>query len=691
MKPVADLTEIEANAELKYIAKEMAKADIAYYQHDDPYLTDAEYDALKLRNEQIETKFPHLVRSDSPSKRIGAPLQSDFKKITLKVPMLSLGDIFSIEELKEFVASVQRFLNTDQNIDFTAEPKMDGLSFNARYEKGKLVSASTRGDGKTGEDITENIKTIAGLPHVVTASDFPDVVELRGEVYMSKADFFALNEANEAQNKKTFANPRNAAAGSLRQLDANITKQRKLSLLVYTWGEVSNLFWKTQAEFLAKVKEWGFPVNPYNKLCHNVEEIVQSFEQLQATRADLPYDIDGIVYKVNSLDLQQRLGFLTRTPRFAIAHKFEAEKAITKLLNIRVQVGRTGALTPVADLEPVNVGGVMVSHATLHNEDEIKRKDIRVNDYVIVQRAGDVIPQILGVLAEKRSADSQKFEFPNVCPECGAHAVREEDEAVRRCTGGLSCPAQAIERLKHFVSREAFNIEGLGAKIIEDFFKEKIISHPDDIFTLEERNGGDDLFSLQSGLHLEAREGWGLKSVQNLFKSIQDKRHISLPRFIYALGIRQVGSATALLIAKNYGTFDAFSSNMQNEDTSKLLSIDGIGEAVAHDIVEFFKEPHNLQIISNLRKYVTIESFVDTTDYSSKIAGKTIVFTGTLESLTRAEAKAKATALGAKVAGSVSANTDYVIVGQDAGSKAKKAQELGVSTLTEAEFLSLVH
>ncbi len=364
MKDVLDLTEIEAKAELERLSKEMAKADIAYYQNDDPYLTDAAYDALKLRNEQIEARFPHLIREDSPSKKIGAPLQSDFKKIALKVPMLSLSDIFSIEELKEFVASVRRFLNTDQNIEFTAEPKMDGLSFNARYEHGKLVSASTRGDGKTGEDITENIKTIQGLPHLVTAPDFPDVIELRGEVYMSKADFFALNERNESQNKKTFANPRNAAAGSLRQLDPNITKERKLSLLVYTWGEVSNIFWKTQSEFLSKVQAWGFPVNPYNRLCKNEDEIIQSFEHLQQTRADLPYDIDGIVYKVNLLELQNRLGFLTRTPRWAIAHKFEAEKAITKLLNIRVQVGRTGALTPVADLEPINVGGVMVSHAS---------------------------------------------------------------------------------------------------------------------------------------------------------------------------------------------------------------------------------------------------------------------------------------------------------------------------------------
>ena len=690
MKNVLELTETEAAEELKRIAVEMAKADVAYYQKDDPYLTDGAYDALKLRNEQIEKRFPHLVREDSPSKKIGAPLLGEFKKISHKVPMLSLGDIFSVEELKEFVGSIRRFLNTDDNIDFTAEPKMDGLSFSARYEHGRLVSAATRGDGKTGEDITENIKTISGLPFVVTASDFPEVIELRGEVYMSKADFFALNEKQAAENKKTFANPRNAAAGSLRQLDPNVTKSRKLSLLVYTWGEVSNVFWKTQDEFLAKVKEWGFEVNPYNKLCHNEEDIIRCFENLAATRADLPYDIDGIVYKVNSLALQNRLGFLTRTPRWAIAHKFEAEKAITKLENIRIQVGRTGALTPVADLEPVNVGGVMVSHATLHNEDEIKRKDIRIGDYVIIQRAGDVIPQILGVVIEKRTPDAKPFDFPTVCPECGAHAIREEDEAVRRCTGGLSCPAQAVERLKHFVSREAFNIEGLGAKIIEDFYKEKIITRPDDIFTLEERNGGDDLFSNASGLHLENREGWGLKSVQNLFGSIRERKKISLPRFIYALGIRQVGLATALLIAKNYGKFDSFLEAMRVQDTSKLMAIDGIGEAMVKDITGFFDEPHNLETIKNLRRYVTIEDYKDEADYSSAISNKTVVFTGTLETFSRAEAKAKAASMGAKVAGSVSANTEYVVVGADAGSKAKKAQELGVKMLSEQEFLDLI-
>ena len=686
---INSVTEEQAKQDLEFIAKEMAKADIAYYQNDDPYLTDAEYDELKLKNELLEKKFPHLVREDSPSKRIGAKVSSDFAKIEHSVPMLSLGDIFSKEELEDFVKSVQRFLNTTDNIEMTSEPKMDGLSFSARYENGILVKGATRGDGRIGEDITQNLKTINGLPHKITAADFPKIMEVRGEVYMSKADFFTLNDAQESQNKKKFANPRNAAAGSLRQLDATVTKERKLSLIVYTWGEVSDICWKSQSEFLQKVKDWGFPVNPYNKLCHNLEEIIESYELLLNSRAELPYDIDGIVYKVNSLELQNRLGFLTRTPRFAIAHKFPAEKAVSKIKNIRIQVGRTGALTPVADLEPVNVGGVIVSHATLHNEDEIKRKDIRIGDYVQIQRAGDVIPQIVRVLTEKRAQNLQEFVFPNTCPECGSHAIKEEDEAVRRCTGGLSCPAQAIERIKHFVSRDAFNIEGLGAKIVEDFYKEKILTNPADIFTLEERNGGDDLFSVANGICLEKKEGWGKKSADNLFKAIREKRKIGLPKFIYALGIRQVGSATSLLIAKNYNSFAAFKNMMINEDIEKLLSIDGIGNAMAKDIVEFFKERHNLEIINKLQQYVEVEDFIDNALTDSPLSGKTVVFTGTLEKMTRAEAKAKALSLGAKVAGSVSSQTDYVIVGTDAGSKAKKAQELNIQILNEEEFLTL--
>lgn len=671
--------------QLEYLAKEIEKADIAYYQNDAPYLDDAAYDKLRRLNDALEAKFPALIRNDSPSKRVGAMVKSEFKKVELSVPMLSLADIFSEEELKDFIMSIKRFLNSSDDIIFTSEPKMDGLSFSALYVNGIFTRGSTRGDGKIGEDITENLKAIRGFPLFLN-KEAPEVFEVRGEVFMSKADFLALNQKNEEEHKKTFANPRNAAAGSLRQLDTRITKERRLSFLVYTWGEVSEIRWKSQVEFLEYVKELGFPVNPYNKVCHNEQELLDSFETLMENRADLPYDIDGIVYKVNDLELQKRLGFLTRTPRWAIAHKFPAEQAITRLNNIRVQVGRTGALTPVADLEPVNVGGVLVSHATLHNEDEIKRKDIRIGDMVIIQRAGDVIPQVVSVLTEKRSTKLPEFQFPTVCPECGAHAIREEDEAVRRCTGGLSCPAQAVERLKHFVSREAFNIEGLGDKVIDEFYKEGIIKTPYDIFTLEERNKPADLFSASQSLNLENREGWGKKSVSKLFDAINKSKSISLQKFIYALGIRQVGTATAYLIAKHYHTFTAFMSAMVQQDLQLLVSIDGIGPAMAKDIVEFFKEEHNLAVINDLLSVISIEEFEGITNTTSEIFGKTIVFTGTLTTLTRSEAKSKALAFGAKVAGSVSTNTDYVVAGENAGSKLKKAQELGVKVITEEEF-----
>lgn len=691
MIDIADLTEEQARKELEQIAAEMAKSDIAYYQNDNPYLTDAEYDALKRRNEQIEQRFPQLVRANSPSQKVGAPLLSAFKKVPHRFPMLSLGDVFSSEEVADFIMSVKRFLNTATDISFMAEPKIDGLSFSARYENGKFVQGATRGDGVTGEDITENLKTIRQLPLEIKGN-VPAVMEIRGEVYMSKADFFALNEKYQAEGKKTFANPRNAAAGSLRQLDAKITAERNLSLFAYTWGEVSERVWDSQEDFFNHLREWGFPTNPYNRLCHNLEEIEDNFSRLMEIRATLPYDIDGLVYKVNDIALQERLGFLTRTPRWAIAHKFPAEQAITTINNIRVQVGRTGALTPVADLEPVNVGGVIVSHATLHNEDEIKRKDIRIGDAVIIQRAGDVIPQVVEVIKDKRPTDSQEFVFPETCPVCGAHAVREEDEAVRRCTGGLTCPAQAKERLIHFVSREAFDIAGLGSTIIEDFYNEGILHNPADIFTLEARNSGGDLFSHQKStvLHLEQREGWGKKSVEKLFHAIAIKRRISLPRFIYALGIRQVGTATALLLARHYGTFAKFRQEMENKETGPLVSIDGIGPSMATDIVEFFQEEHNRTIINKLLNEITVEDFIDDTDYNSPIASKTVVFTGTLNRMTRSEAKAKAQSLGAKVAGSVSAKTDYVVMGADAGSKAAKAKDLGVAILSEDEFLDLI-
>lgn len=691
MIDIADLTEEQARKELEQIAAEMAKSDIAYYQNDNPYLTDAEYDALKRRNEQIEQRFPQLVRANSPSQKVGAPLLSAFKKVPHRFPMLSLGDVFSSEEVADFIMSVKRFLNTAADISFMAEPKIDGLSFSARYENGKFVQGATRGDGVTGEDITENLKTIRQLPLEIKGN-VPAVLEIRGEVYMSKADFFALNEKYQAEGKKTFANPRNAAAGSLRQLDAKITAERNLSLFAYTWGEVSERVWDSQEDFFNHLREWGFPTNPYNRLCHNLEEIEDNFSRLMEIRATLPYDIDGLVYKVNDIALQERLGFLTRTPRWAIAHKFPAEQAITTINNIRVQVGRTGALTPVADLEPVNVGGVIVSHATLHNEDEIKRKDIRIGDAVIIQRAGDVIPQVVEVIKDKRPTNSKEFVFPETCPVCGAHAVREEDEAVRRCTGGLTCPAQAKERLIHFVSREAFDIAGLGSTIIDDFYNEGILHNPADIFTLEARNSGGDLFSHQKStvLHLEQREGWGKKSVEKLFHAIAIKRRISLPRFIYALGIRQVGTATALLLARHYGNFAKFMNEMINKETGPLVTIDGIGPSMATDIVEFFQEEHNRTIINKLLNEITVEDFIDDTDYNSPIAGKTVVFTGTLNRMTRSEAKAKAQSLGAKVAGSVSAKTDYVVMGADAGSKAAKAKDLGVAILSEDEFLDLI-
>ena len=691
MKEPAELSREEAAVELAYLAAEIARSDNAYYQNDEPYLTDAEYDKLKHRNTAIEKIYPDLVRADSPSKRVGAAVQSKFNKIEHRFPMLSLADVFSIEEVEDFVQGIKRFLNTAENIPFMAELKIDGLSFAARYENGRYVSGATRGDGVVGEDITENLKTIRQLPLQLPAG-VPEVLEVRGEVYMAKKDFLALNEKNAAEKKKIFANPRNAAAGSLRQLNPRVTAARKLSIWAYTWGEVSERQWQTQEEFFEKLQEWGFPINPNNKVCKSIEEMEENFAQVMEKRANLPYDIDGLVYKVNSIELQERLGFLTRTPRWAIAHKFPAEQAITRINNIRVQVGRTGALTPVADLEPVNVGGVLVSHATLHNEDEIKRKDFRIGDMVVIQRAGDVIPQVVEVILDKRPADSQPYEFPTVCPECGAHAIREENEAIRRCTGGLTCPAQAKERLKHFVSKEAFDIVGLGDKVIEEFFDEGFLHSPADIFTLEKRNQAaeDDLFNQNTqALRLEQRAGWGRLSVKKLFAAINSRRTISLPRFIYALGIPQVGAATALLLAKNYGTFTTLQHDMEKRETEKLVTIDGIGSSMGTDIVEFFCEEHNQKTIAELLNFVTVEEYIDETVFGSPLNGKTVVFTGTLIGFARAEAKAMAQKCGAKVAGSVSAHTDYVVMGADAGSKAKKAQELGVKILTEDEFLEM--
>ncbi len=685
--PVSALTDLEAAAELAFLAKRMAELDKAYYQSDDPLVSDAEYDALKRRNEAIEARFPHLVRADSPSKKVGAKASEDFAKVTHSVPMLSLGNIFSTDEIFEFSNRIRRFLGLDDNAElaFMAEPKLDGLSFSALYVNGEFVRGATRGDGAVGEDITENLKQIKDLPLNLVGNDVPERIDIRGEVIMNKADFFALNDEQIAAGKKPFANPRNAAAGSLRQLDPRITGRRRLSLFGYTFGETTAEPWDSQDGFLKKIRSWGFPVNPEVRLCETARELVGFFENLGEKRPFLPYDIDGAVYKVNRRDWQERLGFVARAPRWAIAHKFPAEQAQTKLENIRIQVGRTGALTPVADLTPVNVGGVMVSHATLHNEDELKRKDIRIGDTVVIQRAGDVIPQVVRVVLEKRPADSAPFVFPTTCPVCGAHVVRDPDEAVQRCSGGLVCPAQAVESLKHFVSRDALNIEGLGAKNIAFFFERGWIKTPSDVFTLESRVGAD----------IRKLDGWGDKSADNLFAAIRKVAAATpMEKFLFALGIREVGQATARLLAAHYLTMPAFLEQMtaaqdrESDAYKELLSIESIGDVIACEILDFTAEEHNRAEIGKLLNLMTVDAFVPV-ENDSPLAGKTVVFTGSLETMTRSEAKAKAQSAGAKVAGSVSKKTDYVVLGADAGSKAQKAAELGITVLSESEFTEL--
>lgn len=685
--PVSALTDLEAAAELAFLAKRMAELDKAYYQADDPLVSDAEYDALKRRNEAIEARFPHLVRADSPSKKVGAKASEDFAKVTHSVPMLSLGNIFSTDEIFEFSNRIRRFLGLDDDAElaFMAEPKLDGLSFSALYVNGEFVRGATRGDGSVGEDITENLKQIKDLPLKLVGDDIPERLDIRGEVIMNKADFFALNDEQTAAGKKPFANPRNAAAGSLRQLDPRITGRRRLSLFGYTFGETSAEPWDSQDAFLQKIRSWGFPVNPEVRLCKTAQELADFFENLADKRPNLPYDIDGAVYKVNRRDWQERLGFVARAPRWAIAHKFPAEQAQTKLENIRIQVGRTGALTPVADLTPVNVGGVMVSHATLHNEDELKRKDIRIGDTVVIQRAGDVIPQVVRVVLEKRPADSVPFEFPTVCPVCGAHVVRDPDEAVQRCSGGLVCPAQAVESLKHFVSRDALNIEGLGAKNMAFFFDRGWIKTPSDVFTLKSRVGAD----------IRKLDGWGDKSADNLFAAIRKVAAATpMEKFLFALGIREVGQATARLLAAHYLTMPAFleqtalAQDRESDAYKELLSIESIGDVIACEILDFTAEEHNRTEIDKLLNLMTVTAFVPV-ENDSPLAGKTVVFTGSLETMTRSEAKAKAQSAGAKVAGSVSKKTDYVVLGADAGSKAQKAAELGITVLSESEFTEL--
>jgi len=691
---MAKLTRAEAARELERLAAEIAGHDRRYHQEDAPTISDADYDALVRRNLEIEAEFPDLVRDDSPSRRVGSKPAEKFGKIRHAVPMLSLSNAFSEEEVAEFLGRIRRFLNLkpDEELAVTAEPKIDGLSISIRYENHRLVEAATRGDGFEGENVTANVLTIASIPRRLPA-EAPKLIEVRGEIYMSHKDFAALNEKQNQAGEKVFANPRNAAAGSLRQLDSAITAARPLQFFAYAWGEAPELPGKTQWDVVQAFKSWGLPTNPLMKLCRSAEELLAQYHAIEAKRASLGYDIDGVVYKVNRLDWQERLGFVSRSPRWGLAHKFSAEKAMTVLEGIDIQVGRTGALTPVARLKPVTVGGVVVSNATLHNEDEIARKDIRIGDTVIVQRAGDVIPQILGFVAEQRPPSAKPYHFPHVCPACGSHAEREEREtgktdAVRRCTGGLICPAQRVERLKHFCSRNAFDIEGLGDKIIAEFYADGLIASPDDIFTLETR----DARSLKK---LKDREGWGQASVKKLFDAIDARRTIALDRFIYALGIRHVGETTARALARAYATIENFREQMiaasiEGSDAwNELTAHDGIGDVVAEAIVQFFGEAHNRKVVDDLLKHITVTELAARST-TSPVAGKTVVFTGALERMTREEAKAMAERLGAKVAGSVSKKTDLLVAGPGAGSKLKDAEKYGVEVIDENAWFARV-
>lgn len=695
--PVSDLDDAQARLELARLATEIAFHDAQYHKHDAPKISDAAYDAIRRRNEEIEARFPTLVRKDSPTFRVGGGLKSGFSKIKHVKPMLSLGNAFDESDVAEFLARVRRFLGlTDaETVAVFAEPKIDGLSASLRYERGELVYAATRGDGAEGEDITANMRTLRDVPKSLPSQLAPDVLEVRGEVYMAKSDFLALNTRQEEAGEKTFANPRNAAAGSLRQLDPNVTASRPLRFFGYAWGDLSEPLGATQREARDRLAALGFVLNEPASLCESVEEVLDHYHKIEEARPDLPFDIDGVVYKVNRLDWQERLGQVSRAPRWAIAHKFAAEKAETRIEEITIQVGRTGALTPVANLVPVTVGGVVVSRATLHNADEIARLCVKPGDMVQVQRAGDVIPQVLAVTQD---GGGQPFMFPDTCPVCGSAVAREEGEVVGRCTGGLICDAQAVERLKHFVSRDAFDVDGLGSKSIEEFWGAGLIKEPADIFSLEDKQG-----------QILGREGWKEKSVSNLISAIEDRKKIGLDRLIFALGIRHVGQTTARLIARHYGEFSAWSNAMKaaaelraDHDSAlkkpeeiggayaDLVSIDTVGMAAADSLAAFFSEHHNLAALERLEAVLDVQPVEAPATVDSPIAGKTVVFTGTLVNVTRSEAKAQAEALGAKVSGSVSKKTDYVIVGADAGSKAKKAAELGVETLTEDDWLARI-
>ena len=714
-KSIDKLTAAEAERELERLASEIADHDRRYHGEDAPTVSDAAYDALRRRNSEIEAYFPRLVRPDSPTHRVGAKPSPRFGKVLHAVPMLSLDNAFSDEEVHGFAVRVRRFLGLKESdeLGINAEPKIDGLSASLRYENGIFVLGATRGDGTEGEDITANLRTIRDIPLRLPANA-PKTFEVRGEVYMSHKEFAALNKRQEKEGRPVYANPRNSAAGSVRQLDPSITASRALNFFAYSWGEVSALPGGTQWDMLQIYKRWGFRVNPLTRRCRTVEAVLEFYRETEGKRASLGYDIDGVVYKVDRLDLQERLGFVSRSPRWAIAHKFAAEQAQTVVEDIDIQVGRTGKLAPVAKLRPVTVGGVVVQNATLHNEDEIARKDVRVGDTVVVQRAGDVIPQIVCVVTEKRRRGAKAYEFPKKCPACGSHAVREVDEATgkedvdRRCTGGLICPAQAVERLRHFVSRDSFDIEGLGGVYIETLYENGLLKEPADIFALTRKSAalGRILADRRVQLSAErrAKEGKDVekrktkkdddreyKVVENLVASIERRREIALDRFINALGIRHVGDTTAKLLARTFHSLDAFIAAMEGPDAvEELDAIEGIGPTVAEAIHDFFDEKHNRDALKRLLKEVKVKDVVLPKLASSPVAGKTVVFTGTLEKMTRPEAKARAESLGAKVSGSVSKKTDLVVAGPGAGSKLSEAQKHGVKVIDEDAWLTLI-
>jgi DNA ligase (NAD+) len=703
IKP-ADLTEPQAKTELKRLAAEIAANDKRYYQQDKPTITDAAYDALRQRNATIEARFPNLVRADTPSGRLGAAPSGKFKKVRHAVPMLSLDNAFADEDVVDFVARIRKFLkfSDDEKIAFSAEPKIDGLSMSLRYEDGNLVTAATRGDGSEGEDVTANIRTLHGVPKRLKGRSIPKIAEVRGEVYMTKAAFLKLNERQKEAGETIFANPRNSAAGSLRQKDPSVTASRPLGFFAYAWGEMSEMPTETQSGMIKWFESCGFTTNPLTKIRHSVEELLAFHRDVGQRRSHLDYDIDGVVYKVDRIEWQERLGFVSRTPRWAIAHKFPSERAVTVLKDIEIQVGRTGALTPVGKLEPVGVGGVIVQNVTLHNEDYIRGiggdgeqlrdgRDIRIGDTVIVQRAGDVIPQVVDVVIDKRPKDAKPYHFPEKCP-CPLHTdiVREEtatgEEGARaRCTGEFACPYQKIEHLKLFASRRAFDIEGLGEKQIELFFEKGWVKEPADIFTLEKKHRSE----------LLEEEGYGETSVRNLCAAIEQRRDITLDRFIYALGIRQVGEITALALARGYGSWKAFHdaclkvAKGDEETIAEMDGLDQIGDTVIESIKDYFGEKHNRDIVERLTKEVKIID-AEKPKADSPIAGKTVVFTGTLDKMTREEAKATAERLGAKAAGSVSKKTDYVVAGPGAGAKLAEATKFGVKVLTEDEWLKLI-